>query len=114
MYLSDVWRPSQNLQLTLGGRFEHSNFSGAPARNTVVERIFGVRTDLLPSESYFTPRLGFSWTIPAREQQGQGQRGFALPALVVRGGAGVFRGTMPSTLPGTAQAQAGFLTTETQ
>ena len=114
VYLSDVWRPSQNLQLTLGGRFEHSNFSGAPARNTAVERIFGVRTDLLPSESYFTPRLGFSWTIPAREQQGQGQRGFSLPALVVRGGAGVFRGTMPSTLPGTAQAQAGFLTTETQ
>ncbi len=114
VYLSDVWRPSQNLQLTLGGRFEHSNFSGAPARNTAVESIFGVRTDLLPSESYFTPRLGFSWTIPAREQQGQGQRGFALPALVVRGGAGVFRGTMPSTLPGTAQAQAGFLTTETQ
>ena len=114
VYLSDVWRPSQNLQLTLGGRFERSGFTGAPARNAAVERIFGVRTDLLPSENYFTPRLGFSWTIPASEQQGQGQRGFSPPKLVVRGGAGVFRGTIPSTLPGTAQAQAGFPTTETQ
>ncbi|MEO5799761.1 MAG: TonB-dependent receptor [Gemmatimonadales bacterium] len=114
VYLSDVWRPGQNLQLTLGGRFERSTYTGAPARNAAVESIFGVRTDLLPSENYFTPRLGFSWTIPSGEQQGQGQRGFSPPALVVRGGAGIFRGTMPSTLPGTAQAQAGFLTTETQ
>lgn len=114
VFLSDVWRPSTNLQLTMGGRFERSTYSGAPDRNTAVEQIFGVRTDVLPSENYFSPRLGFSWTIPAKEQQGQGQRGFAPPALVVRGGAGVFRGTMPSTLPGTAQAQAGFSTTETQ
>lgn len=114
IYLSDVWRPSQNLQLTMGGRFEHGSYTGAPARNAAVESAFGVRTDLLPRESYFTPRLGFSWTIPSGEQQGSGQRGFAPPTMVVRGGVGVFRGTMPSTLPGTAQAQSGFATTETQ
>ena len=114
VYLSDVWRPSQNLQLTLGGRFEHSSYTGAPARNPAVESSFGVRTDRLPRESYFTPRLGFSLTIPSGEQQGLGQRGFAPPLLVIRGGAGVFRGTMPNTLPGTAQAESGFLTTETQ
>ncbi|MEP6591295.1 MAG: TonB-dependent receptor [Gemmatimonadota bacterium] len=114
VYLSDVLRPSQNLQLTVGGRFEHGGYTGAPARNAAVESIFGVRTDLLPSENYFTPRVGFSWTIPSGEQSGSGQRGFSPPALVVRGGAGVFRGTMPVTLPGTAQAQSGFSNTETQ
>lgn len=114
IFLSDVWRKGPNLQFTIGGRLEYSSFGGAPARNTDVEQKFGVRTDRLPTETYFTPRFGFSWTIPAAEQQGFGQRGFAPPAVVLRGGVGVFRGTMSSTLPSTAQAQAGFLTTESQ
>lgn len=114
IFLSDVWRPGRNLQFTVGGRFERSSFTGAPERNADAEARFGVRTDILPTETAFTPRLGFSWTIPAKEQQGMGQRGFAPPALVVRGGVGVFRGTMSNTLPGTAQAQAGLSTTETQ
>ncbi len=114
VYLSDVFRPGRNIQFTAGGRLERSTFGGAPERNLDAEQRFGVRTDILPSETYFTPRLGFSWTIPSAEQQGQAQRGFAPPALVVRGGVGLFRGTMPSTLPGTAQAQAGLATTETQ
>ena len=114
LFLSDVWRKGPNLQFTIGGRLEYSKFGGAPARNTDAEAKFGVRTDLLPTETYFTPRFGFSWTIPAAEQQGFGQRGFAPPAVVLRGGVGVFRGTMSSTLPSTAQAQAGFSTTEAQ
>ncbi len=114
IYLSDVLRPSQNFQFTIGGRLEHSSFGGAPDRNTDAEERFGVRTDILPKETYFTPRVGFSITVPSAEQQGQGQRGFQAPALVIRGGVGLFRGTLPSTLPGTAQAQAGLSTTETQ
>jgi hypothetical protein len=114
IFLSDVWRKGPNLQFTFGGRLEYSSFGGAPERNADVEQKFGVRTDRLPTETYFTPRLGFSWTIPAAEQQGFGQRGFAPPAVVLRGGVGVFRGTMSSTLPSTAQANAGFLTTESQ
>ncbi len=114
VYLSDVLRPSQNLQFTFGGRLENTSYDGAPARNTDAEQRFGIRTDILPNETYFTPRFGFSLTVPSAEQQGQGQRGFQAPALVIRGGVGLFRGTMPSTLPGTAQAQAGLSTTETQ
>jgi len=114
LYLSDVWRPSSNLQLTLGGRVEHSWFGGAPERNSAVEQAFGVRTDLLPTETYVTPRIGFSYSIAAAEQRGQSQRGFAPPRLTIRGGAGLFRGTMPSTIPGTAQAQSGLLNTESQ
>lgn len=114
LYVSDVWRPSSRLQLTLGGRLEHSWFGGAPARNDAAFERFGVRTDVLPTETAFTPRLGFSWNLPAAEQRGQAQRGFAPPRLTVRGGVGVFRGTMPSSLPGTAQAQSGLLDTEAQ
>ncbi|MGD9524618.1 MAG: carboxypeptidase regulatory-like domain-containing protein [Gemmatimonadales bacterium] len=114
IYLSDVWRPSSNLQLTLGGRLEHSWFGGAPARNDAAAEAFGIATDVLPTETYFTPRLGFSYSIAAAEQRGQSQRGFAPPTLTIRGGVGLFRGTMPSTIPGTAQAQSGLLNTESQ
>ena len=65
-------------------------------------------------ETYLSPRAGFSYSIAAPEQQGQAQRGFAPPLLTIRGGAGIFRGTMPSTLPGTAQAQSGLLGAQTQ
>ncbi len=114
IYLSDVWRPTSNLQLTMGGRLEHSWFGGAPERNADAEARFGVRTDVLPAETYFTPRLGFSYSIAAAEQRGQSQRGFAPPKLTIRGGLGLFRGTMPSSIPGTAQAQSGLLNTEAQ
>lgn len=112
LYLSDVWRPTGNLQFTLGARVERSWFGGAPARNAALEQRFGLRTDVLPSETFVTPRLGFSYSIAAAEQRGQAQRGFAPPALTIRGGIGVFRGTMPATLPGTAQAQSGLANTE--
>ncbi len=114
LYLSDVWRPTSNLQLTLGGRLERSWFGGAPARNAAAEEAFGVRTDVLPTETAFTPRLGFSYSIASSEQRGQSQRGFAPPKLTLRGGLGLFRGTMPSSIPGTAQAQSGLVNTESQ
>lgn len=103
-----------NLQLVYGVRLENSSYTGAPARNDSVFNEFGVRTDRLPNEFYVSPRIGFSYSIPAPEQMGNAQRGFAPPLLTVRGGAGIFRGTMPATLPGTAQAQSGLSTAQTQ
>ena len=114
MFISDVWRPTSNLQLTMGGRLERSWYSGAPERNAVVEERFGVRTDVLPEETAFSPRLGFSYSIAAAEQRGQSQRGFAPPLLTIRGGVGLFRGTMTNSIPGTAQAQSGLVNTESQ
>ncbi len=113
-FISDVWRPSANLQLTFGGRLERSWFTGAPERNVAAEERFGVRTDVLPTETAFTPRFGFSYSIAAAEQRGQSQRGFAPPRLTIRGGLGLFRGTLPSNIPGTAQAQSGLSNTESQ
>jgi hypothetical protein len=103
-----------NFQLIYGVRLEHSSYLGAPALNDSVFNEFHVRTDQLPSEFYVSPRIGFSYSIPRPEQQGSSQRGFAPPILVIRGGAGIFRGQMPATLPGTAQAQSGLSTAQTQ
>ena len=103
-----------NFQLIYGVRLEHSSFVGTPGRNDSVFNEFHVRTDRLPTEFYASPRVGFSLSIPRPEQQGQSQRGFAAPLLVIRGGAGIFRGTMPGTLAGTAQQQSGLSTAQTQ
>lgn len=103
-----------NFQLTLGARLEHSSFGGAPALNQEVLDRFNLRTDVLPTETYLSPRIGFSYSIPAKEQQGQSQRGFAPPLVTIRGGVGVFRGTMPGSLASTAQAQSGLRNTESQ
>ena len=103
-----------NLQLTYGLRLEHSSYTGAPARNDAVFQEFGLDTHVLPSETYLSPRAGFSYSIAAPEQQGQAQRGFAPPLLTIRGGFGIFRGTMPATLPSTAQSSSGLSTAQTQ
>ena len=109
-----------NLQLNYGIRFEHSGYIGAPDRNDVVYNQFKdvnnnpLDTHVLPSEFYISPRIGFSYSIAAPEQQGQAQRGFAPPLLTIRGGLGVFRGTMPATLSSTAQAQSGLVGAQTQ
>jgi hypothetical protein len=103
-----------NFQLIYGVRLEHSSYVGAPALNDSVYHEFGLRTDELPSEWYLSPRVGFTYSIPRPEQQGSSQRGFAAPLVVFRGGAGVFRGTMPATLAGTAEAQSGLSTAQTQ
>ncbi len=105
---------NSNFQLIYGVRLEHSSFVGAPALNDSVFHEFKVRTDQLPSEFYLSPRVGFSLSIPRPEQQGQSQRGFVAPLIVIRGGAGIFRGTMPGTLAGTAQQQSGLSTAQTQ
>lgn len=105
---------NSNFQLIYGLRLEHSSYIGTPALNDSVYHEFNVRTDQLPSEWYLSPRLGFTLSIPRPEQQGSSQRGFAPPLVVFRGGAGIFRGTMPATLPGTAEAQSGLSTAQTQ
>ncbi|HEY3933420.1 MAG TPA: TonB-dependent receptor [Gemmatimonadales bacterium] len=103
-----------NLQLNYGIRLEHSSYGGAPETNEDVLNEFHVDTHVLPTETYASPRVGFSYAIPAPEQQGSAQRGFAPPLWTIRGGAGIFRGTMPSTLPATAQGQSGLVNAQTQ
>jgi len=106
LYVGDTWRPTQALQLTLGGRLERSQFGDAPAFNPVVEQVFGNRTDRLPRETHFSPRAGFTLTLGTSEQ--------GPPALTLRGGIGEFRSPIPASLAAAAQSATGLAAAETQ
>jgi hypothetical protein len=61
--VGDTWRPLDRVQLTFGARGEATRFDETPARNPEIERLFGFRTDFIPSELHVSPRLGFSWRL---------------------------------------------------
>ena len=63
LYLGDTWRQSRSLQLTYGGRLEHTQFNGSPALNPEIEQLFGYNTNDIPTETHFSPRVGFTWAL---------------------------------------------------
>lgn len=91
-YLGDTWRRSRALQLTYGVRLEHDRYLDSPAYNPEVERLFGRRTDMLPTDWRLSPRVGFSWTLGLPQQGAPGQRG--------QGGGGGFPGGGGGGFPG--------------
>jgi hypothetical protein len=100
LYLGDTWRPRQTLQLTYGVRLEGSGVASQPAHNPEVERVFGFRTDAIPGEVHLSPRVGFSYTLGAREG--------AQPLGVLRGGFGEFRARPAFALFGAARDATGL------
>jgi len=105
VYLGDTWRTGPAVQVAYGGRLETAHFTGAPPFNPAVDSLFGVRTDQIPSEVHFSPRVGFTW-MPGSSQ------GF--PATIVRGGFGDFRSLTPASLYSAALAAPGLSDAETQ
>src|SRR5712691_6954654 len=106
LYLGDTWRAGDGVQITYGARIEAGRFSGAPAYNPAVASLFGVRTDRIPSEVHFSPRVGFTWTSGG----GSGE----LPASILRGGVGDFRSLTPTSLYAAALGAPGLSNAETQ
>jgi len=101
VYAGDVWIPTRPLQVNYGVRLERSTFGNPPAYNPAIDASFGRRTDVLPSETDLSPRVGFTWTV--------GGSGFgASPAFVIRGGVGKFRSPMSSQLVAQAQRSTGL------
>jgi hypothetical protein len=82
-YAGDTWRVRSNFTLTPGLRFDAARFLDTPHANPVAVADFGYRTDIVPNNSTWSPRLGFNWDPSAmgREQ--------------VRGGIGAFTGRPP-------------------
>ena len=111
IYIGDTWRPRDGLQLVFGGRFEVSSFSGAPARNAAVDSVFGRKTDLIPGDEAFLPRIGFSWS-KAQPQSANGGNPFGNGALTIRGGVGRFRDAPSTQLFSGAQTATGLATGE--
>jgi hypothetical protein len=82
-YVGDRWQARKNLTLTLGVRLDLPRFSDVPLANPKTDDLFGYRTDVVPSPTQFSPRLGFNWDVTG---DGKNQ---------VRGGLGVFTGRTP-------------------
>lgn len=107
LYAGDTWRASRSFQLTYGLRLEHSSFRDPPPYNSALDASLGVRTDRLPSETALSPRVGFSWTVG-------GVNFMTPPDLIVRGGIGSFRSTVPTSLIGQTHAATGLASSLSQ
>jgi hypothetical protein len=144
LYLGDTWRQSRSLQLTYGARLERSQFNGAPVYNPEVQQLFGFRTDAIPPEVHASPRVGFTWALGGagtggglggggfgggggRGGRGGGGRGGSggggaganaaaaqATPIIIRGGIGEFRSTIPTSLYSAAQNATGLSQSESQ
>ena len=104
----DTWRPTMNLTVNYGVRFDYPWFPGRPVFNGNFYNAFGFRNNTTGSGNYtIAPRLGVSYTLP---------KSF-LPGLLggrktqLRGGAGLFQGTNPAVWVSNAYQTAGVLNT---
>jgi len=111
IYLGDTWRPRDGLQLVFGGRVEGSSFNGAPARNLAVDSAFGRKTDIIPNDAAFLPRVGFSWS-KAQPENANGGNPFGNGQLTIRGGVGRFRDAPNTQLFAGAQTATGLASGE--
>lgn len=82
-YAGDQWKAAPGLTLTYGIRMDAPVFPDTPVRNTVTERVFGMRTDLTPEGVTWSPRMGFNYNLGGNDRQ------------QIRGGIGVFAGRTP-------------------
>jgi len=89
LYLADAWRVTPSLQIVYGGRIEGTRLGGVPAANDSVASAFARRTDVWPSQLRVAPRIGFTYLLGNVA---------GIPAGTVKGGVGVFRGTVPTGL----------------
>ncbi|MGH7582614.1 MAG: TonB-dependent receptor, partial [Gemmatimonadales bacterium] len=87
----DIWRAIPGkLEFQGGVRYDWTKFNTPPEFNSVVDTLFGVRTDVVPEDHGFSPRLGFLWS-PA----GKRDRGLPFGMMIIAPGHG-------------AAARAGF------
>jgi outer membrane receptor protein involved in Fe transport len=83
-YAQDQWQVSPRFAVTLGARFDISNFLKDVAYNAPIDSAYGRRTDDIPKHALqFSPRFGFNWDLTG-DQRNQ-----------IRGGVGLFVGTPP-------------------
>lgn len=100
LYVSDQWRVSDRLTLTLGIRGDMPSFGDAPSVNPVVQTALGFNTGETPNDDIvFSPRIGFNWDPVGNNRQ------------QLRGGIGVFAGRTPYVWISNAYGNTGVETT---
>jgi len=111
VFVGDTWRISQPFEVTLGLRWDHSALGERPAYNPAVEEAFGRRTDVRPSASGWSPRVGFSYRLG----QGSPAPGVGMGPGMARsltGGLGYFAGRAPAQVFSQAYRQTGLASSE--
>lgn len=89
LYLADAWRVTPSLQIVYGTRLEATRLAGVPSDNPSVTQAFGSRTGSWPTDVRVTPRVGFTYLLGNVA---------GIPAGTIKGGVGLFRGTIPTGL----------------
>ena len=106
--LGDSYKPTQNLQLQYGVRFDGNDFTSRPSFNPDVERAFKVRNDRVPNSVYVSPRIGFSWARGVAPQVAGFEGAARDPRAMIRGGVGVFQSTPNAAQIGVAMDNTGL------
>ncbi|HEX8430984.1 MAG TPA: TonB-dependent receptor, partial [Longimicrobium sp.] len=97
LYAQDRWEARENLQFTLGLRYELPTFPDDPAENPLVFSTYGRHTGEVPtSHGLFNPRFGFNWDVNNDE------------TTQLRGGIGFFSGRAPGVWISNAYGNTGL------
>lgn len=81
LWIGDEWRQGDRLRVETGVRVDIARSGTRPMYNPAVDSLFALRTDEVPGDIGFSPRIGFSWVM--RPMQMDGSAGPERPA---RGG----------------------------
>jgi hypothetical protein len=83
LYAGDIWRFNARTTITFGARADFVRYPDTPNANPVAEQNFGFRTDVVPDNTFWSPRVGVNYAL---REDGTEQ---------VRGGVGLFAGRTP-------------------
>jgi hypothetical protein len=104
--IGDDWRPGPRSQLLYGVRVDGNRFGDRPAYNPDVDARFGARTDYIPRLIDISPRIGFFRAFGSNGTSGI--PGFGAPFGNVRGGIGLFRNDVATTIVAPAMLASGL------
>jgi hypothetical protein len=81
LFVQDTWRPTTNLSLQFGLRYDTLNVDESPRYNAAASNTFGFRNDeTVDGKSLIQPRFGFNYTFESERP------------TQLRGGVGLFQG----------------------
>jgi hypothetical protein len=112
--LGDSWRVAPTLQVQAGLRMDAQQFTTAPLENAALDTLFGLANSTRPNRVYWSPRVGFSWTVGQAAQVSAFDGAFRAPRAVIRGGIGVFQNMLATPSIGNTLVNTGLASGQQQ